>query len=71
MKGSENGVGIDLHPETRRRIAAVFGGESCSVCGCPAVRLYGGRFYCARHYPKNKAVARPPRVYHCGFTDPA
>jgi CheY-like chemotaxis protein len=64
-------AGIDLAPATRRRIAAVFGGQACAACGCPAVRLYGGRFYCARHYPRNKAVARPPRVYHLGAIRPA
>ena len=70
MTEPEEGTGIDLHPETLRRIEDVFGKESCYVCGLPAVRLYGGRFFCAQHYLKGKTPSTPPRVYRCTITRP-
>lgn len=68
MYERDYGCGNGLHPETRKRIREVFEGNRCCVCDCASERLFGGRFYCPEHYPKNRTRVRNPRVFHCAVS---
>jgi hypothetical protein len=55
-----------LNSETVRRLAECFAGRLCRRCGHAAERLAGGRFYCGRHLPRDRAAAEEPaKVYKC------
>jgi hypothetical protein len=59
-------AGYELAPETKARLAELFAGRVCCLCGEPAARLAGDRFFCAMHYlRKQSQAAGAPRVYRC------
>jgi hypothetical protein len=66
--GPESGVSrrvaTCLDSETVRRLAECFASHVCRRCGHAAERLAGGRFYCGRHFPRDRAAAgEPAKVY--------
>jgi hypothetical protein len=54
-----------LDNETLRKMTACFAGRTCCRCGRTAVRLAHRRFYCDRHFPRDKHSGEEvPKVYH-------
>lgn len=48
---------MGLDRQTEQLMRELFGGKRCCQCGLPATRLAGERFYCLRHFHRDRRAA--------------
>jgi hypothetical protein len=64
--GETRRVATCLESVTLQRLAECFAGRACRRCGLAAARLAHGRFYCDRHFRRDKARSgEGAKVYKC------
>ncbi len=66
MFETPDGSGLRLASDTQRRLRELFDGQTCALCGGPAVRLSGDEFFCVTHFLRGRPErSGAPRAYRC------